>query len=136
MLKTVGTRACHLELLHTLKIHPVFYVSLLRLTPADPISGQSNARPGSIISQDADEEFQVEEILNSKSATSQQKFKYLVKWSGWPIEDTTEEPIDHLDNAKDTIYNFHEKYPRKPQPQNYVHKQPETHRSLPYEGGG
>ena len=57
VLKTVGTQACHLELPHTLKIHPVFHVSLLRLTPADPISGQSNAHPSPIIGQDADEEF-------------------------------------------------------------------------------
>ena len=42
MLKTVGSCACHLELPHTLKIHPVFHVSLLCLTPANPIPGQSN----------------------------------------------------------------------------------------------
>ena len=134
--KTVGSHACHLELSHTLKIHPVFHVSLLNMTPTNPILGQSNEHPGPVISQDTDEEFQVEEILNSKPATSRQKFKYLVKWTGWPIEDATKEPIEHLDNTKDTIYNFHEKYPRKPQPQNYVHEQPEAHRSLPCEGGG
>ena len=136
MLKTVGSCACHLELPHTLKIHPVFHISLLHLTPANPIPGLSNKHPGPVISQDTDEEFLVTEILDSKPATSQRKFKYLVKWSGWPIEDATEKPIDHLDNAKDAIYNFHEKYPRKPQLWNYIHKQPETHRSLPCEGGG
>ena len=47
-----------------------------------------------------------------------------------------EEPIEHLNNTKDAIYNFHEKYPSKPQLQNYIHKQPEAHRSLPCEGGG
>ena len=66
VLKSVGSHACHLELPHTLKIHPVFHISLLCLAPADPIPGQSNARPSPVISQDADEEFQVEEILNSK----------------------------------------------------------------------
>ena len=70
VLKTVGSCACHLELPHTLKIHPVFHVSLLRLTPANPISGQSNKHPGPVIGQDTDEEFQVEEILDSKPATS------------------------------------------------------------------
>ena len=136
VLKIVGSHACYLELSHTLKIHPVFHVFLLHLTPANPIPGQSNEHPGLVISQDTDEEFLVEEILDSKPATPRQKFKYLVKWSGWPIEDATEESIDYLDNTKDAIYNFHEKYPRKPQPQNYIHKQPETHRSLPCEGEG
>ena len=79
MLKTVGSCACYLELPHTLKIHPIFHVSLLCLTPANPISSQSNKHPGPVISQDIDEEFQVEEILDSKPAMSQQKFKYLVK---------------------------------------------------------
>ena len=79
VLKTVGSRACHLELSHTLNIHPAFHVSLLHLTPANPIPGQSNEHPGSVISQDIDEEFLVEEILDSKPATPQQKFKYLVK---------------------------------------------------------
>ena len=104
--------------------------------PADPIPGQSNEYPGLVISQDTDEEFQVEEILDSKLATSQQKFKYLIKWTGWPIEDAMEKPIEHLNNVKDAIYNFHEKYSSKPQPRNYIHKQPKTHRSLPCEGGG
>ena len=95
-----------------------------------------NARPSPIIGQDADEEFQVEEILNSKPATSQWQFKYLVKWSGWPIENATKKPVEHLDNAKDAIFNFHEKYPRKPQLRDYIHEHSQAHRSLPSEGGG
>ena len=70
VLKTVGSCACHLELPHTLKIHPVFHVSLLRLTAANPIPGQSNEHSGPVIGQDTDEEFQVEEILDSKPAMS------------------------------------------------------------------
>ena len=70
MLKTVGSYAYYLELPHTLKIHPVFHVSFLHLTPANPIPGQSNEHPGPVIGQDTDEEFQVEEILDSKPATS------------------------------------------------------------------
>ena len=66
VLKTVGSHACHLELSHTLKIHPIFHISLLCLTSANPIPGQSNEHPGPIISQDTDEEFLVEEILDSK----------------------------------------------------------------------
>ena len=70
MLKIVGTPACYLELPHIFKIYPIFYISFLFLTPADPIPRQSNAHPSLVINQDADEKFQVEEILNSKLATS------------------------------------------------------------------
>ena len=70
VLKTIRRRACHLELPHTLKIHPVFHVSLLHLIPANPIPGQSNEHSGPVIGQDTDEEFQVEEILDSKPAMS------------------------------------------------------------------
>ena len=70
MLKTVRSCACYLELPHTLKINPVFYVFLLHLTPANPIPGQSNEHSGPVIGQDIDEEFQVEEILDSKPAMS------------------------------------------------------------------
>ena len=70
MLKIIRSYACYLELPHTLKIHPVFHVSLLHLTPANPIPGQSNKHPGPVIGQDTDKEFQVEEIFDSKPAMS------------------------------------------------------------------
>lgn len=49
-------------------------------------------------------EYTVESILASKSVKS--KKMYLVKWSGYPIEEATWEPAANLKNAKRILEAF------------------------------
>ena len=65
-----------LELPHTMRIHPVFHVSLLTRHQPDLIPGRSQPPPPPVII-DGDEEYEVEEILDSKVEWRQ--LKYLVR---------------------------------------------------------
>ena len=121
--KLVGKRACELDLPLTLRIHPTFHISLLRPAADNPLPGQNNIRPGPVLGTYKDEPntYVVEEIVDSKPARGRRKFKYTVKWQGWPHSENTEEPVEHLIHAPDAIFEFHERYPHKPRPAGYVH---------------
>jgi hypothetical protein len=50
------------------------------------------------------EEYEVEEILDSKQLRNKQYF--LVKWKGYPLHDATWEPLENLTNARDLLERF------------------------------
>ena len=68
--------------------------------------------------------YEVESIVDSQAPCGQQKFKYLVKWEGWPHEYNTKEPVEHLEGSEEAIWMFYEQYPGKPLPAGYVHRPP------------
>ena len=63
--QVIGRNARHLELPGTMRIHPVFHVSLL-----EPYNGQESERPiqepPRLIEIDGEEEWEVEAILDSR----------------------------------------------------------------------
>jgi len=67
--------------------------------------------------EDYEEEFEVEEILDSRDveADGQLRKEYKVRWMGYDEDDDTWEPIENLENAKDTIEAFeNRKNPNNP----------------------
>jgi hypothetical protein len=66
------------------RIHPVFNVIKLTPAPDDPITGRHTAPPPPPEIVDGEEEWVVEEILDSKMMNW--KFRYLVKWKDFGIE--------------------------------------------------
>ena len=54
-------------------------------------------------------EYKVEEIVDSKMYHG--KFKYLVHWKGYLIEERTWKPVENLSNSQEYIDKFHKKYP-------------------------
>ena len=42
------------------------------------------------------------------------KLKYLVKWKGYPQEESTWEPESHLTKARKAVAEFHAKHPSAP----------------------
>ena len=89
-------------------LHPVFNV--VKLTPAedDPIPGRRIPPPPPPEIIDGEEEWVVEEILDSKVVN--RKLWYLVKWKDFGIEHNSWEPWDNV-HAPDLIADFYLKHP-------------------------
>ena len=99
----ISSTAYKLDLPATLRIHPVFHVSKLKLynesekflraTPPPPVTLSDNS-----------EKYEVETILDKR--TFKGKTQYLVKWIGYPLHDATWEPVNHLKNANLKVKEF------------------------------
>ena len=111
IINKIGTRAFKLKLPDTMKIHPVFHVSLLEPFTANTIPGRSLPLPAPI-EVDGIMEYEVEEILDSR--IRRKKLEYLVDWKDYDVNERTWEPQKNLTNSADLIKQFHNKYPDKP----------------------
>jgi hypothetical protein len=114
--KVISSHAYELELPASMKIHPVFNVSLLRPAAEDPLPGQIQLPPPPVEVEGL-EEWEVEDIVDSRwdrRGRGKPRLKYTVKWTGHP--DVTEERAEYLENARQVVENFHRRYPDKPGP--------------------
>ena len=102
-----------LELPIALKdVHPVFAPEKLRAaTKLPPLRGQI-ADPLPPIETNGEQEWEVEEILDSKLVYK--RLKYKAKWLG--NDDDAWYPAADFKNAPLKLYRFHAKYPEKPGP--------------------
>jgi hypothetical protein len=116
ILERVGSRAYKLDLPATVKLHPVFHISLLEPTAStEPIPGHQQPPPPPVIINEQ-QEWEVEEIIDSRRHRNQ--IQYRVKWTGFHDTDKTWYPATNFDNSPDAIHHFHERYPDKPSPTN------------------
>ena len=95
------------------KIHPVFNEALLTpyIPPAFP--QQQLPRPAPPVIVEGDEEYEVDEILDSQMRNS--KLQYLVCWKDYPARvDWTWEPESNITHALEVIEDFHTKNPSAP----------------------
>jgi len=116
ILKKVGSRVYKLDLPATVKIHPVFHISLLKPTAStEPIPGHHQPPPPPIIIQEQ-QEWEVEKILDLWHHRNQ--IQYRVKWTVFHDPDRTWYPTCNLENSHDIVQEFHEEYAAKPSPRN------------------
>ena len=107
--RKVGNNAYRLRLPPSMsRIHPVFNVIKLTPAPEDPIVGRRAAPPPLPEIIDGEEEWVVEEILDSKMMN--RKLRYLVKWKGFSVEHNSWEPWDHV-HAPDLVADFYRRNP-------------------------
>jgi hypothetical protein len=100
-----------IELLPSVKLHPVFHIWLLKPVVDNPFPEQTN--PPLPVVVENDEEWIVKEVLDSKLWDPWKKLRYLVKWQGY--DDCSWEPAEEINGLKQ-IDHFHTKYPDKPGP--------------------
>ena len=101
----VGKSAYRLKLPLEWKIHPVFNELLLTpyhppVNPTQPV----DERPPPDIVGDV-QEFEVEEITGARLRG--RGLQFLVKWKGYPVEESTWEPERNLANAEDAKRRFY-----------------------------
>ena len=104
--KIVSSNAVELELLSTVKIHPVVNVSRIRRYIGQ-VEGQKKEQPLPVIIK-GEEEWEVKRILNKRWV--REKDKYLVHWKGFTAESDTWEGRENLKNAKEAIEEFKKEY--------------------------
>ena len=95
--------AYKLELPESLKIYPVFHVSLL-WPYQDPTTFSDHTpiiSPPAPITIDDTPEYKVDKILDHH--IHQWHLEYLVKWVGYPDYDASWEPETNLANAKESV---------------------------------
>ena len=90
------------------RLHPVFNVVKLTPAPPDPIVGRHAPPPPLLEIIDGEEEWVVEEILDSRMMN--QKLWYLVKWKDFGMEHNSWEPWDNI-HALELTMDFHRRHP-------------------------
>jgi transposase InsO family protein len=107
--RKVGNNAYKLRLPESMKrLHPVFNVVKLTPAPTDPIIGRRAPPPPLPEIIDGEEEWVVEEILDSRMMN--RKLRYLVKWKGFGAEHNSWEPWDNV-HAPELVTDFHRRHP-------------------------
>jgi len=89
------------------QLHPVFNVVKLSAAPEDPILGRKPQAPPPPIVVDGEEEWEVEEILNSR--WHQRRFQFLVKWKGFSREHNSWEVASDV-KALDLVAEYYRKH--------------------------
>jgi hypothetical protein len=107
--RKVGNSAYRLRLPVSMKrFHPVFNVIKLTPAPADPIPGRQVPPPLFPEIVDGEEEWVVEEILDTKMMN--RKLRYLIKWKDFGLEHNSWEPWDNV-HAPDLVAEFYRNHP-------------------------
>ncbi|KAL1960957.1 hypothetical protein VTO42DRAFT_4845 [Malbranchea cinnamomea] len=103
ILRKVGTLNYELELPRTMRIHPIFHVSLLE-------KADQNVKSPRVEIETDEQEYKVERILDRRRIN--RKIHYLVKWKGYPTSENTWETIEHLQNAREMVQQYHHRQPK------------------------
>ncbi|GBG64935.1 hypothetical protein CBR_g48683 [Chara braunii] len=103
-------------------VHDVYHVSLLRpyRRPSERFAGRPYERPPPIMV-DGHEEFLVSDIIGRRvTDDNPPHVEYLVSWKGYPDEEATWEPLEHLQHAHMLVHAYdrarHAGFTAPPQP--------------------
>ena len=107
----VGSSSYRLGFPSSIKIHPVFHVSLMEPHIANTFPGRVVDIPPPI-EVDGIPEFEVQAVLDSR--IRRRTLQYFVDWVGYDEFDRSWERADALSNATEAVAAFHKKNPNKP----------------------
>ena len=111
VLGQIGTSSYRLELPASVKLHPVFHVSLLEPYHANSFPGRVVAPPPPVVV-DGAPHHEVATVLDSKFVRG--RLFYLVDWVGYDESERSWEPADNMENAADAVADFHATFPARP----------------------
>ncbi|XP_041437915.1 uncharacterized protein LOC121399951 [Xenopus laevis] len=110
IIRQINSVAFQLKLPASWHIHPVFHTALLKPASTFRFPGRTAPPPLPVVV-DGQEEFEVEEILDSRLRGK--RLQYLVKWKGFGLEENSWEPVSNI-HTSDLLEKFHGTYPGKP----------------------
>jgi transposase InsO family protein len=116
--RRVGHDSYRLRLPYSLcHLHPVFSIVKLYPAPPNPFPGRRTRSPPNPVLVDGEEQFEVEEILNSRVRYG--RVEYLVKWRGYNVSEN--QWVPHYDlRAPHAIKDFHRRHPGAPRNISYA----------------
>ena len=110
ILEQLGPVSYRLKIPEESRLHDVFHVALLK-----PASNFDPQETGHMVEQfprpNEDQEYEVERILAKRADIHGDTF-YLVKWQGYPFDDSTWEPEAHLANSTKLLEQFEDRKSR------------------------
>ena len=107
--KVLSPITYQLKLLAQWKIHDVFHADLLTPYRETKLHGANFVRPPPDLI-DGEEEYEIEEILQSRKFGRGHKVQYLVKWKGYPDSENQWVDWDDL-HAEEALADFKQKNP-------------------------
>ena len=109
VLERIGQVAYRLKLPDTMKIHDVFHIDLLTPYRETSSYGTNYVRPPPV-TEENNEEYEVENIRDARRHGRGRKLQYLVHWKGYPTADDSW--VDHNDlNASELLKEFYKQTP-------------------------
>ncbi len=94
-------------MLHTMKIHPVFHVSLLHVHHT---TGRHPPEPAPI-EVDSEDEYEVGEVQDLRHYGRWHKLQYWVRWRGYGPEYDSWEDAGDLEHVEEKVRQFHAQHP-------------------------
>ena len=100
---------CSSDLWKQKRLHPVFHASLLTPYKETEEHGAHFLEPPPDIIE-GEEEYEVEQVLDSRQAGRKRQLQYLLKWKGYSEAHNSWEPADQV-HATELIKNYHKQKP-------------------------
>ena len=91
------------------KLHDIFHTSLLTPYHETEAHGANYLEPPPDVIK-GEEEYKVEQILDSKRTGRNKKLHYLIQWKGYSEAHDTWELEDNVKHAWDLVQQFHQQY--------------------------
>ncbi|SGZ11730.1 BQ5605_C028g10452 [Microbotryum silenes-dioicae] len=112
--RIISPAAFKLELPASMKIHPVFHVSLLEPYQANSLASRCSNPPPPPEIINGEEEYQVEQILDSRNNRRSRRLEYFVDWTGYGPQDRQWVSAADFDDDDSLVIEFHTRHPHKP----------------------
>jgi hypothetical protein len=94
-----------------MKIHPVFYNSLLKPYHKTKEHSPNHEKPTPEIVNGKEGHYEIEAILMAQPTQNRKSMQYLIKWKGYPASENSWLPEKELTNAKELLDKLLRFYP-------------------------
>ncbi|SGY12183.1 BQ5605_C011g06416 [Microbotryum silenes-dioicae] len=96
------------------RLTPVFHVSLLEPYQANSLASRCSNPPPPPEIINGEEEYQVEQILDSRNNRRSRRLEYFVDWTGYGPQDRQWVSAADFDDDDSLVIEFHTRHPHKP----------------------